>query len=220
MNINEIYFNNLHIIHICKTNLKNSYISVKRTGEITLKTPKVSNEYIAKLLKDRESWIRKQLKTVQSNLSKKINIQDEVLLFGEIFSIDSDEVKDLRDALVNIDTSNIANILKKYDLFYKRYAQNYIAPRVQHYSEVMNLIYSDIKFRKMRSRWGSCSSKGIITLNTELIKIEKKFIDYIIVHELAHLVHMNHSKKFHLLVEEYIPNAKALNRELKYFSLY
>jgi len=220
LNINEIYFNNLHIIHICKTNLKNSYISVKRTGEITLKTPKVSSEYIAKLLKDRESWIRQQLKTVQSNPSKKINIQDEVLLFGEIFSIDSDEVKDLRDALVNIDTSNIANILKKYDLFYKRYAQNYIVPRVQHYSKVMNLIYSDIKFRKMRSRWGSCSSKGIITLNTELIKIEKKFIDYIIVHELAHLVHMNHSKKFHLLVEEYIPNAKALNRELKHFSLY
>jgi len=113
----------LRIIHVCKANLKNSYISVKKNGEITLKTPKVSNDFIQKLLRDRELWIRKQLKTVENNPPKSINIQDEVLLFGEIFSIDSDEAIELREALEKIDISNISNVLKNYDKFYKKYGK-------------------------------------------------------------------------------------------------
>ncbi len=219
MSINEINFNNLRIIHVCKVNLKNSYISVKKNGEITLKTPKVSNDFIQKLLTDREPWIKKQLKIVEKNPPKSVNIQDEVLLFGEIFSIDSDEAVELSVALEKIDISNTSNVLKNYDKFYKKYAQSYIVPRVEHYSKIMSLSYSDIKFRKMRSRWGSCSSRGVITLNTELIKIDKRLIDFIVVHELAHLKHMNHSKKFHSLVNEYIPDSFVLNQELKRFSL-
>ena len=72
----------------------------------------------------------------------------------------------------------------------------------------MNLSYSDLKFRKMKSRWGSCNSNGVITLNKKLIKTPEICIDYVIVHELAHLVHMNHSKKFHLLIDKYMSNAK------------
>lgn len=220
MSINEINFNDLKILHLCKENLKNSYISVKKNGEITLKTPKVSNGYIQNLLKEKESWIRKQLHAVEKNQLKKINIQDEVMLFGEVFSIDADEAKELREYLKNVAVSNDDNISKCYDRFYKNYAQNYITPRVAYYSNIMNLRYSEIKYRKMRSRWGSCSSKGVITLNTGLIKIDKRLIDFIVVHELAHLSHMNHSKKFHSLVECYMPDAKALNRELRHFSLF
>ncbi|MDD5400163.1 MAG: SprT family zinc-dependent metalloprotease [Sulfurimonas sp.] len=200
--------------------MKNSYISVKKSGEITLKTPRVSNEYIQKLLTEKEPWIRKQLQAVEKNPLKKVNIQDEVVLFGEIFSIDIGEAKELREYLKSVAVSNIDNISKCYDKFYKNYAQSYITPRVEYYSNIMNLSYSEIKFRKMRSRWGSCSSRGVITLNTGLIKIDKRLIDFIVVHELAHLAHMNHSKRFHSLVEQYMPDAKVLNRELKRFSLF
>ena len=91
--------------------------------------------------------------------------------------------------------------------------------RAEHYSKEMSLEYSALKFRRMRSRWGSCSSKRVITFNTELIKIDKRLIDFVVVHELAHLEHMNHSKKFHDLVSLYTPNARALNQELKRLSL-
>ncbi len=111
--------------------------------------------------------------------------------------------------------NNEKNILRCYDDFYKQFAQNHIVPRVEYFAKCMDLEYQEIKFRKMKSRWGSCSSTKILTFNTELIKIEEELIDYVIVHELAHLVHMNHSAKFHSLVEQYIPHAKHLRKNLK-----
>lgn len=211
----KINFNDLEILHLQKTTLKNSYISVKKNGEILLKTPKVSNEFIQKLLIQREPWIRKQLKTIESIKPLNINLQDEVLLFGEIFSVDTEEASELRELLQKVDTSNQEAILKCYEKFYKSFATLYLTQRVEHFAEIMKLSYSEIKFKKMRRRWGSCSSRGVITLNTELIKIDKRLIDFIVVHELSHLVHMNHSKKFHAHVYEYIPEAKALNKELR-----
>ncbi|MCW8895159.1 SprT family zinc-dependent metalloprotease [Sulfurimonas sp.] len=213
--INEISFNNLQIKHICKPKLKNSYISVSKSGEITLKTSRVSNKYIHELLTQKDLWIRKQLLHVKQNPPFKMNLEDEVLLFGEVYSVDIDEAKELREYLAKVKIPNERNILKCYDIFYKSYANKYLIPRVEYFSNIMNLNYSEIKFRKMKSRWGSCSSKGVITLNTQLIKIDKELIDYIIVHELAHLTHMNHSKKFHNLVESYISNHKELNQRLK-----
>ncbi len=215
LNTSKINFNDLEILHLQKPTLKNSYISVKKNGEILLKTPKVSSAFVQKLLIQREPWIRKQLKNIESFNSLSINFQDEVLLFGEIFSIDSDEAEELRESLAKIDTSNEEAILKCYYRFYKSFATFYLTQRVEYFAEVMKLSFSEIKFKKMRSRWGSCSSRGVITLNIELVKIDKKLIDFIVVHELSHLVHMNHSKKFHAHVCEYIPEAKALNRELK-----
>ena len=160
-------------------------------------------------------WINKQLSIINQNPPLKINLEDEVLLFGEVYSIDIDEVEQLRVYLDKIRVVNKLNIQKCYDNFYKRYANKYLIPRLDYFSNIMNLKYEEIKFRKMKSRWGSCSSKGVITLNTQLIKIDKELIDYIIVHELAHLTHMNHSKKFHNLVESYISNHKELNQRLK-----
>lgn len=216
---NKINFNDLEILHLCKSNLKNSYISVKKNGDITLKTPVVSKNYIEELLAKREAWIRKQLVIIEQNQPKSVNLQDEVLLFGEVVSIDTYEAQELREYLKRADISNTEAVEKCYERYYRAYAKDYLLKRAQHYSKEMGLNYSEIKFRKMRSRWGSCSSRGVITFNTELIKIDKKLIDFVVVHELAHLTHMNHSKRFHALVNQYIADSRELNQELKLFSL-
>lgn len=217
--IKEISFNDLQIKHICKPKLKNSYIAVNKRGEITLKTSKVSEGYITELLTQKEFWIRKQLLHVEKNPPLLINLEDEVMLFGDVYSIDVDEAKELREYLDRLKISSQKNILKCYDDFYRSYAVEYLIPRIEYFSSLMGLSYSEIKFRKMKSRWGSCSSKGVITLNTQLIKIDKELIDYIVVHELAHLRHMNHSKQFHDLVAQYMPDAKHLNKKLKDINL-
>ncbi len=167
------------------------------------------------LLSQRENWIRKKIFEVKKHPPIKVNLEDEVLLFGEIYSIDTQEAGFLRAKLEKIRTASPKNIIKCYDAFYKEYANDFICLRVMYFSQLMNLEYSDIKFRKMKSRWGSCSSRKVLTFNTELIKIKKELIDYVVVHELAHIQHMNHSKKFHDLVDKYLPDSKFYRQELK-----
>ena len=98
-------------------------------------------------------------------------------------------------------------------------AKSYMLSRVEFLSELMGLKYNELKFRRMKRRWGSCSSKRNITLNLYLFNTSKELIDYVIVHELAHLVHMNHSKKFHNLVKTHICNANDLEKKLQNYNL-
>ena len=99
MSISKIIFRDLQILHLRKPELKNSYISVKKNGEIILKTPKVSDDFIQRLLLQREPWIRNQLQKVSSLQTLSVVLEDEILLFGEVFSIDIDEAKELRESL-------------------------------------------------------------------------------------------------------------------------
>jgi len=213
--MNSFLYKDLTINQITKNNLKNSYITITDEAKIILKTPKTSKSFIFNLLDDKELWIRKKLKEIEKNKPIKINLEDEVHLFGEIYSIDTSEAEILRVKLEKIRVNSLENIIKHYNAFYKQYSYDYIVPRVDHYSKLMNLKYNEIKFRKMKGRWGSCSSKKVLTFNTELIKTKKELIDYVVVHELAHLKHMNHSKEFHDLVEKYLPNSKLYRKELK-----
>ena len=77
--------------------------------------------------------------------------------------------------------------------------------RVQEWSEVMNLKPNEIRVKLMRSRWGSCSSKENLNFSLNLVLLPKEIVDYIIVHELAHLKEMNHSNQFWKIVDKYYP---------------
>ncbi|MDQ7068794.1 MAG: SprT family zinc-dependent metalloprotease [Sulfurimonas sp.] len=199
--------------------LKNTYIGVRANKKIVVKTSNSSHSYILSILELRDSWIEKQFQKQQTHISLEVNLEDELLLFSQRYSIDSQEATLLREKLNKLRVNSKKNILKSYDEFYKIVAKTYLSQRAEYYSSLMGLSYNEIKYRKMRSRWGSCSSKKIITFNTELIKVDKTLIDYVVVHELAHLKHMNHSKDFHSLVAIYLPESKQLRNSLKKISL-
>ncbi|MDF1883788.1 M48 family metallopeptidase [Sulfurimonas sp. SAG-AH-194-C21] len=199
--------------------LKNTYIGVESDNKILVKTSSKSHDYILNLLELRDSWIQKQFKKQKSYLSLEMNLEDEVLLFFQKYSIDSEEVSSLRNRLHKLRVTSPQKIMKCYDDFYKNSAAVYLKERADYYSKKMGLVFDIIKYRKMKSRWGSCSSNRIITFNTELMKVDKNLIDYVVVHELAHLKHMNHSKDFHSLVEQYLPGSKKLRSELKHIRL-
>lgn len=105
--------------------------------------------------------------------------------------------------------------LKEIRHFYKREAVNLLTERMLYWSKQMNLHPSEVKFREQRTRWGSCSSRKIINLNWRLIVFTQEIIDYVIVHELAHLQHMNHSSRFWSLVEKHISNYRDIVKSLK-----
>ncbi|GIK83626.1 MAG: hypothetical protein BroJett025_02480 [Patescibacteria group bacterium] len=97
---------------------------------------------------------------------------------------------------------------EKLEQFLKTTASHYIITRTHKIAEKMGLSFNKITLKKQKTRWGSCSSQRNLNFNWQLVHFETPIIDYVIVHELAHLVHMNHSKKFWDLVEKYDPEYK------------
>jgi predicted metal-dependent hydrolase len=95
-----------------------------------------------------------------------------------------------------------------------RAAHERLAPRVAALAARTGVHYSQISVRRQRSRWGSCSARGTISLNCCLLFQRPEVVDYLIVHELMHVKHMNHSARFWQAVERHCADWRALDREL------
>jgi predicted metal-dependent hydrolase len=86
---------------------------------------------------------------------------------------------------------------------------------VENWSEKTGLEYNLLQFRKQTKRWGSCTPRNNIVINTEAIKLPFSLIDYLIVHELCHVKHKDHSKDFWAEVAKYVRNCKELDDRMK-----
>ncbi len=102
-------------------------------------------------------------------------------------------------------------------LWYKQEAKKYLIPRLEYISSVTGLKYQKVFIRDTHSKYGSCSSLGNIGLNYRLIKAPKPIIDYVIIHELCHTIHFDHSPTFWSLVESYLPDYKESEQWLKQY---
>ena len=200
-----------HIIIEYRPRNRNTYIRIADDGTISVRTPLKSEASIRRILKLREEWIRIRLITLKERCEDKHDIGKTIRFRGENHSIEQLPIlaKKIEKA------KNIINIEKYYHDFYRSEAMLTLPSRVAHYARKMNLHPNEIRFKRLRSRWGSCDSKGIVTLNTLMMQLTYEHIDYIIVHELAHLKHMNHSRVFHALVREFLPDERKRRSELK-----
>ena len=106
------------------------------------------------------------------------------------------------------------------DAWYKKQAKKLFQERLDYNYEkfTKSIPYPRLRIRKMTSRWGVCNvSTHVITLNLELIKRDTSYLDYVIVHELSHLIHGDHSNRFWKLVEDNMPDYKKYREEMKEF---
>lgn len=114
----------------------------------------------------------------------------------------------------------IAQGLKKFgdkvpDVPPEKTSRKVIKAMVKDYAQRMGVKASRVQFRDMRRKWGSCSSKGTVTLNARLTWLDADLAEYIVCHELAHLIELNHSKKFWAIVEQHMPDYRARLNELR-----
>ncbi len=93
-------------------------------------------------------------------------------------------------------------------------ARRELKPRLQALSKEAGLYYKKVQVRTQRTRWGSCSSTGTISLNAAALFLDADLMRYLMVHELCHTKHLNHSKRYWQLVEKHQPDSRRLDRRL------
>lgn len=206
------YNNNKYEILIIKKNNKNTYIRVKDDLKIYVTTNKyVSNNNIEKLIKDNYNVI---IKMIDKVLRKKEKIEKNIILGKEI-----DVVKlssQIKPELYN--NKLFINNTSKVEKYIKEFAYDFFNERLNYIYNIFEekIPYPKLKVRKMSTRWGVCNKKDkTITLNFELIRMDVKYTDYVIIHELSHFVYFDHSKNFWNLVGKYCSNYKELRKEMK-----
>lgn len=97
----------------------------------------------------------------------------------------------------------------------KKQARVYFAERIEHFANIMGLKYGRITITSAQKRFGSCSSQGNICFSYRLMLYPEKAREYVVVHELAHLIHMNHSKEFYGVIESVLPDYRQRKRMLR-----
>lgn len=108
------------------------------------------------------------------------------------------------------------NIKKAVRMLFKNNTEVVLQDRLPYWSKITNIEYNSVKVRDAKTKYGSCiPTKKAIHFTSRLIMLPKEAIDAVIVHELCHIIHPNHSKQFYELVEKYIPNYKQIDEYLK-----
>ncbi|MFA6187710.1 MAG: YgjP-like metallopeptidase domain-containing protein [Sulfuricurvum sp.] len=205
-------FDPLHsyFIHTHVPTNRNTYISLTKEGEVRVRTPLKDEQRIRRLLIERSDWINAKLKILRE-APPSHSLGETILFRGEIVSVE--QLPQLHKSLEKSRKSS--DIKKYYARFYHNESLLTLPSRIRHYAQKMGLSPSEIRYKNLRRRWGSCDSNGVLTFNVMMMQLSYRHVDYIIVHELAHMRHMNHSKAFHDLVRTILEDEKLLRQELK-----
>ena len=211
--MNLLINNNYYEIIIEKKNIKNLYIRVTDDLKIKVTCPHIYTKHlINKILKDNIKSIIRMIDTkIKQN---KTLLKEENKLLDKYINIC---YKDVKKPIFD-DINLIVKDDKMLNIWYKEKAKELYKIYVDEVYDVFeeNIPYPIIKVRSMKTRWGVCNKKDkSITLNLSLIKKDPKYLNYVIVHELSHFIHFNHSKEFWSLVEKYCPEYKKVRNEIK-----
>jgi len=216
-----------HNVKVIKKDIKNITLKVKPNCDVILTVPlKTDDKHITYILEKRKSWISKKVEFFEANnkVEKKEYVSGESFKYLgknyrlKVIESNIEQVKLLR-GYIQIFVKDKKNINKKQKLLNEWYilkAEKYFKKVVEEYLSIVKKEVKNIKIRQMKTRWGSCNtSKGYINLNSELIKKRRESIEYVIFHELAHLVHPNHSREFYNYLDTYMPDWKKRKEKLE-----
>lgn len=206
-------------------------IIIRNSNSITVTFPwHLTYNDAIKFIQEKENWISQNLKKME------VIGKNRMFLPGETYRTFAHELiftkMEKGNPFIKVDTSTIAvfytdeemlstpevqsHIQLAIERVLKIEAKKYLPPRVEFFANKFGLKYTDISLKKMRTRWGSCSSDGSLNFNIHLMRLPAHLIDYVILHELAHTKHHNHGPYFWKFLDELAGrNSKALSKEMK-----
>lgn len=214
---------------LSKSNRKSISIRVTKDAILEVRAPKrMPQNSIELFLENNKEWITKHVnKALDANQKREsfsIGFGSTVMLRGQPFIIHKKKSPAEASSIAHSDKQILVNeqlneiqILDSVRTLLKEYAKEYLPKRTAELAITMGVKPSSVRVGNANSRWGSCNSLGRINYTWKIIMCDDSIIDYVIVHELAHLRHMNHSQLFWNEVQRYSPEAKNYRKSLKEF---
>lgn len=195
-------------------------IIINEEGELLVRAPiGVSIDTIEKVLEKKKDWIEEKQKKFTSR--DKLN-SNEVMYLGETYTVKVIEQKYLKrnfiylqDKTFLINVSNKDNAAKVLEKWFRERCLEKVSEYVNKYSIELKKIPIEVKVKEQKRKWGSCTYDNKILLNWRLIMAREKAIEYVVVHEMCHMIHKNHSKEFWREVEGILPQFKIEDAYLK-----
>lgn len=173
---------------LIKSKRKSYSIRIEPTAEVTVRVPlQFTYKELDRLFQEKEKWIVKHYQTQ----------------------------KTIRENAAKAESDLSEAQKKALEMRYREAAREYIPKRVLYYQQFIEGTYKRITIRDQATRWGSCSSSGTLSFNWRLMLAPPAVLDYVVVHELCHFEHMNHSKEFWSAVERVLPEYKEHKKWLK-----
>lgn len=205
--------------------LKSHYITVNRLIGVQLKGPYLSEAEQVKLILKKALWIIDKQKLVEAVEYGELVTGSRVQYLGKHYYVQIICDENLPKINIEFTASKFKvstpihlntqeNLQTAFEEFFHKKAESKLPNRVEKWSKNTGLTYSGIKVKKLEKRWGSCTPKNVINLNTDAIKLPYSLIDYLIVHELVHTKIKNHSKEFWREVSVHIPNYLELDEKM------
>lgn len=206
---------------LIRSSRKTLALNIDRDGRLIVRAPyRLSVERIEQFIAEKTDWIEKHtaaanLRTEQKN--ERLNVPPKELpLFGRLCPVVNEKPYGYTDGVFYLPEGMTLESLVPYlHKLYTRIAKEALVPRVQTLSEQTGLMITAVKINSAKTRWGSCSVAKSVNLSHRLIAADPKLIDYVIIHELCHTVHMDHSHDFYRLVENFLPDYKEREKGLK-----
>lgn len=211
---------------IIKYNIKYSNrrtiaIVITSNKEVIVRAPKIATkEEINRFVNSKSRWINEKLSMLNNRRSLPCDI---ILFLGKETKVKfnikeniskSYVVKNENEIIIN--SKNKEKSMEALEKFLKEETLKLSKLRVNYYEKYFNIKPQKISVRKVKSRWGSCSYTNNLNFNSKLIMAPLKVFDYVVIHEMCHMVIKNHSKNFYNLVKGIIPNYKECENYLKY----
>ncbi len=213
-------------VTVTKKNIKHMYLRIlPPDGEVKVSAPlHVSDEDIIDFVKSKKSWILKKRKHIlENNISSPLKYHngEKHSLWGHMYSLQLLSNSHVKKAFVKENTiylpvygrSTIDKRRKTLDEFYREEVKTAIPPILEKCIKIVGRRPSDVSVRKMKN-WGNCKQDGRITLNLNLAKKDKECLEYVMIHELCHLIEFNHGKNFKKLMDEFCPDWKEIKKRL------
>lgn len=197
-----------------------------RPEHILIRVPqKTPVDTVQSILKERLPWIEKQVSHLASSPMAPSWPRDAIFLRGQLHKIEfrhglsSEYHIWVQNQTVYIEgpalTMADSAVREQLIEWLRRLAADEIAALVKEWSLRLHAEFHTIRFKELKSRWGSCSSKGNLNFNWRLILAPQEVCEYVVVHELCHLREMNHSNRFWTLVKDAFPNYLEAKQWLK-----